>query len=107
MAKKKSNDGPVGKEADESVILEDENQQEETQQAAPVKEDESLPPMPKIDENKELEFITPAFNFRGKEYKSADVKAAVEAGDHDAQLLVLELIRYGQVVEVEPKKEGN
>lgn len=68
--------------------------------------EDGLPPMPEIDPEKELDFVTPAFSHNGKAYKSAAVKAAAEAGDHDARMLVLELIRFGQVIQVEPKKEG-
>jgi hypothetical protein len=49
---------------------------------------------------KSLEFITPAFHHLGKEYISAEFEKEIEAGNEDYLVLVPELIRLGQIVEV-------
>lgn len=48
-----------------------------------------------------LEFITPAFHYQGKDYISAEVEKEIEAGNEEYLALVPELIKLGQIVEVE------
>jgi hypothetical protein len=50
---------------------------------------------------KSLEFATPAFLHHGKEYVSAEFEKEIEAGNEEYVALVPELIKLGQIVEVE------
>ena len=48
-----------------------------------------------------VKFAVPAFRYEGKVYKSADVEAAVNAGDEEAAAIVANLVKIGSgVVEV-------
>jgi hypothetical protein len=54
---------------------------------------------------KNFKFITPAFLHNGTAYVSADLEKAIETEDEAALALVPELIRLGQIVEVEKESQ--
>jgi TRAP-type C4-dicarboxylate transport system substrate-binding protein len=54
------------------------------------------------EEDKQFKFITPAFIHNGVTYKSEELEALIEAEDETTLALVPELIKLGQIVEVEP-----
>jgi hypothetical protein len=43
----------------------------------------------------EVVFTVPAFRYKGKEYKSADVQKAAEEGDEDALAIIANLVNIG------------
>lgn len=56
-------------------------------------------------EEKTVKYITPAFIYNGKTYQSAEEEELVAAGDHDAQMRAIDLMKVGQVVEIKNEEE--
>ena len=53
------------------------------------------------EEDKQYRFISPAFSHNGIIYNSAELEERIQEEDEEALALVPELIRLGQIVEIE------